>query len=140
MYVAVKGGEKAIDNAHALMAKRRRGDTDIAALTTGSRQPAQVVPFSQPVPVTRAESSSSGVSSIQGRTLASKAALWQWMALLEGHGGPQLEGPMEGPLEGPLGGPYGWPYGGYNCTLRPQARVYDQKRGFTTRAPEAWFY
>ncbi|WP_027858123.1 carbon-phosphorus lyase complex subunit PhnI [Marinobacterium jannaschii] len=33
MYVAVKGGEKAIDNAHALMAKRRRGDTGIAELS-----------------------------------------------------------------------------------------------------------
>jgi len=27
MYVAVKGGEQAIDNAHALLAKKRRGDT-----------------------------------------------------------------------------------------------------------------
>src|SRR3546814_3637652 len=26
MYVAVKGGEQAIDNAHALLAKKRRGD------------------------------------------------------------------------------------------------------------------
>ncbi|MEA9976504.1 carbon-phosphorus lyase complex subunit PhnI [Pseudomonas sp. 10B1] len=30
MYVAVKGGEQAIDNAHRLLAKRRRGDTSIA--------------------------------------------------------------------------------------------------------------
>ena len=27
MYVAVKGGEKAIDNAHKLLADERRGDT-----------------------------------------------------------------------------------------------------------------
>ena len=27
MYVAVKGGEQAIDNAHRLLAKKRRGDT-----------------------------------------------------------------------------------------------------------------
>ncbi len=33
MYVAVKGGEKAIDNAHALMAEQRRGDTAIAELS-----------------------------------------------------------------------------------------------------------
>jgi alpha-D-ribose 1-methylphosphonate 5-triphosphate synthase subunit PhnI len=33
MYVAVKGGEKAIRNAHKLMAKRRRGDTSVPALT-----------------------------------------------------------------------------------------------------------
>ncbi|ERP87550.1 carbon-phosphorus lyase complex subunit PhnI [Labrenzia sp. C1B10] len=33
MYVAVKGGEKAIRNAHKLMAKRRRGDTSIPSLT-----------------------------------------------------------------------------------------------------------
>lgn len=33
MYVAVKGGEKAIENAHALMAKRRRGKTSIPELT-----------------------------------------------------------------------------------------------------------
>lgn len=26
MYVAVKGGEKAIDNAHRLLARKRRGD------------------------------------------------------------------------------------------------------------------
>ena len=32
MYVAVKGGEQAIDNAHALLAKKRRGDTAIAEL------------------------------------------------------------------------------------------------------------
>ncbi|MEO1745487.1 MAG: carbon-phosphorus lyase complex subunit PhnI [Pseudomonadota bacterium] len=33
MYVAVKGGEKAIRNAHALLAKRRRGDTDLPSIT-----------------------------------------------------------------------------------------------------------
>lgn len=33
MYVAVKGGEKAIRNAHQLLAKRRRGDTSVPALT-----------------------------------------------------------------------------------------------------------
>ena len=33
MYVAVKGGEKAIRNAHKLLAKRRRGDTSVPALT-----------------------------------------------------------------------------------------------------------
>ncbi|MEM0900317.1 MAG: carbon-phosphorus lyase complex subunit PhnI [Pseudomonadota bacterium] len=33
MYVAVKGGEKAIDNAHRLLADRRRGDRDIASLS-----------------------------------------------------------------------------------------------------------
>lgn len=33
MYVAVKGGERAIDNAHALLAERRRGDRDVAELT-----------------------------------------------------------------------------------------------------------
>lgn len=33
MYVAVKGGEKAIDNAHALMRHQRRGDTAIAELS-----------------------------------------------------------------------------------------------------------
>ncbi len=33
MYVAVKGGEQAIDNAHAWLAEERRGDTDIAELT-----------------------------------------------------------------------------------------------------------
>jgi len=32
MYVAVKGGEQAIDNAHRLLAKKRRGDTTIAEL------------------------------------------------------------------------------------------------------------
>src|SRR5436189_1596540 len=34
MYVAVKGGEKAIDNAHRLMAHRRRGDRAVPALAT----------------------------------------------------------------------------------------------------------
>ena len=33
MYVAVKGGEQAIDNAHALLAHKRRGSTDVAELT-----------------------------------------------------------------------------------------------------------
>ncbi|WP_062207469.1 carbon-phosphorus lyase complex subunit PhnI [Aureimonas sp. AU12] len=33
MYVAVKGGETAIRNAHALLADRRRGDRDVPALT-----------------------------------------------------------------------------------------------------------
>lgn len=33
MYVAVKGGEKAIDNAHALMRAQRRGDHRLAELT-----------------------------------------------------------------------------------------------------------
>ncbi|MAO56678.1 MAG: carbon-phosphorus lyase complex subunit PhnI [Rhodospirillaceae bacterium] len=33
MYVAVKGGEKAIDNAHALLAEERRGDTDVPELS-----------------------------------------------------------------------------------------------------------
>ena len=33
MYVAVKGGERAIDNAHAWLAEERRGDTDIAELS-----------------------------------------------------------------------------------------------------------
>jgi alpha-D-ribose 1-methylphosphonate 5-triphosphate synthase subunit PhnI len=34
MYVAVKGGEAAIANAHRLMADRRRGDRNVPALTT----------------------------------------------------------------------------------------------------------
>ncbi len=33
MYVAVKGGEKAIDNAHQLLADQRRGDRDVAELS-----------------------------------------------------------------------------------------------------------
>ncbi|KEJ87893.1 carbon-phosphorus lyase complex subunit PhnI [Sulfitobacter donghicola] len=33
MYVAVKGGERAIDNAHAWLAEERRGDTSIAELS-----------------------------------------------------------------------------------------------------------
>ena len=32
MYVAVKGGEAAIDNAHRLLADRRRGDRSVPAL------------------------------------------------------------------------------------------------------------
>ena len=34
MYVAVKGGERAIDNAHRLLAKERRGDPAVPELTT----------------------------------------------------------------------------------------------------------
>ncbi|MCO6048241.1 carbon-phosphorus lyase complex subunit PhnI [Mesorhizobium sp. RP14(2022)] len=34
MYVAVKGGEKAIDNAHRLLASKRRGDTSLPAIST----------------------------------------------------------------------------------------------------------
>ncbi len=34
MYVAVKGGEKAIDAAHALQESRRRGDTDLPELAS----------------------------------------------------------------------------------------------------------
>jgi alpha-D-ribose 1-methylphosphonate 5-triphosphate synthase subunit PhnI len=33
MYVAVKGGERAIENAHAWLAEERRGDTDISELS-----------------------------------------------------------------------------------------------------------
>ncbi|OYU06433.1 MAG: carbon-phosphorus lyase complex subunit PhnI [Pseudomonas sp. PGPPP1] len=33
MYVAVKGGEQAIDNAHRLLAKKRRGDTAVPELS-----------------------------------------------------------------------------------------------------------
>ena len=33
MYVAVKGGEQAIDNAHRLLAKKRRGDTAVTELS-----------------------------------------------------------------------------------------------------------
>lgn len=33
MYVAVKGGEKAIENAHRLLAQERRGDTDVPELS-----------------------------------------------------------------------------------------------------------
>ena len=32
MYVAVKGGERAIESAHAWLAEERRGDTDVAEL------------------------------------------------------------------------------------------------------------
>ncbi|MEW2919254.1 carbon-phosphorus lyase complex subunit PhnI [Ruegeria sp. ANG10] len=35
MYVAVKGGEKAIENAHAWLAEERRGSMDIAELSIG---------------------------------------------------------------------------------------------------------
>ncbi|MFC2968580.1 carbon-phosphorus lyase complex subunit PhnI [Acidimangrovimonas pyrenivorans] len=34
MYVAVKGGERAIDNAHAFLAEERRGDPAVAELST----------------------------------------------------------------------------------------------------------
>ncbi len=34
MYVAVKGGEKAIENAHRLLAEERRGDPDVAEIKT----------------------------------------------------------------------------------------------------------
>ncbi|WP_456291442.1 carbon-phosphorus lyase complex subunit PhnI [Pseudomonas sp. AK106] len=43
MYVAVKGGEQAIDNAHKLLAKRRRGDTSVAEL--GVEQIRQQLPL-----------------------------------------------------------------------------------------------
>ncbi len=33
MYVAVKGGEAAIEEAHRLLADRRRGDRDVPALS-----------------------------------------------------------------------------------------------------------
>src|SRR5215471_21472661 len=33
MYVAVKGGERAIDNAHELLARKRRGDPAVPELT-----------------------------------------------------------------------------------------------------------
>lgn len=33
MYVAVKGGEKAIDAAHQWLAEERRGDVSVAELT-----------------------------------------------------------------------------------------------------------
>ena len=34
MYVAVKGGEKAIENAHKLLAEKRRGDTNVPEIST----------------------------------------------------------------------------------------------------------
>ena len=34
MYVAVKGGEKAIENAHRLLASERRGDPAVPEITT----------------------------------------------------------------------------------------------------------
>jgi alpha-D-ribose 1-methylphosphonate 5-triphosphate synthase subunit PhnI len=43
MYVAVKGGEHAIDNAHRLLASRRRGDTAVAEL--GVEQIRQQLPL-----------------------------------------------------------------------------------------------
>ena len=33
MYVAVKGGERAIDNAHRLLARERRGDPSVPELS-----------------------------------------------------------------------------------------------------------
>src|SRR5690349_20444672 len=33
MYVAVKGGERAIENAHRLLAHKRRGDQDVAEVS-----------------------------------------------------------------------------------------------------------
>jgi alpha-D-ribose 1-methylphosphonate 5-triphosphate synthase subunit PhnI len=33
MYVAVKGGERAIDNAHAWLAEDRRGDLSVSELS-----------------------------------------------------------------------------------------------------------
>ncbi|MCB1333472.1 MAG: carbon-phosphorus lyase complex subunit PhnI, partial [Roseivivax sp.] len=33
MYVAVKGGERAIENAHSWLAEERRGDPTVAELT-----------------------------------------------------------------------------------------------------------
>lgn len=38
MYVAVKGGEQAIDQAHALLARKRRGDTSVPELTVAQIQ------------------------------------------------------------------------------------------------------
>ena len=38
MYVAVKGGEKAIDNAHALLAQKRRGETSVPELSVAQIQ------------------------------------------------------------------------------------------------------
>lgn len=43
MYVAVKGGEQAIDNAHALLAKKRRGDLSVPEL--GVEQIRQQMPL-----------------------------------------------------------------------------------------------
>ncbi|MCP1500473.1 alpha-D-ribose 1-methylphosphonate 5-triphosphate synthase subunit PhnI [Pseudomonas migulae] len=43
MYVAVKGGEQAIDNAHRLLAKKRRGDTSVTEL--GIEQIRQQLPL-----------------------------------------------------------------------------------------------
>ena len=43
MYVAVKGGEQAIDNAHALLADKRRGDPSVPALSV--EQIRQQMPF-----------------------------------------------------------------------------------------------
>jgi alpha-D-ribose 1-methylphosphonate 5-triphosphate synthase subunit PhnI len=43
MYVAVKGGEQAIDNAHALLARKRRGDIAVAEL--GVEQIRQQLPL-----------------------------------------------------------------------------------------------
>ena len=35
MYVAVKGGEKAIEAAHRLLAQERRGDPEVPELSVG---------------------------------------------------------------------------------------------------------
>src|SRR5690554_8081653 len=43
MYVAVKGGEQAIDNAHALLAHKRRGDQSVPELSV--EQIRQQMPF-----------------------------------------------------------------------------------------------
>lgn len=43
MYVAVKGGEKAIDHAHRLLAQKRRGDTAVPELSV--RQIQEQMPF-----------------------------------------------------------------------------------------------
>ena len=37
MYVAVKGGEAAIANAHRLLADRRRGDRSLPAISSGGQ-------------------------------------------------------------------------------------------------------
>ena len=38
MYVAVKGGERAIESAHTLLAEKRRGDPECARLIPGAGQ------------------------------------------------------------------------------------------------------
>ena len=44
MYVAVKGGETAIANAHRLLADKRRGDRDLPAMTV-TQIVSQLSPF-----------------------------------------------------------------------------------------------